>query len=424
MNPRNHGGILRRRAANAAGLVLLLAAGAARAGAAGPPSVADIVARTEAGTPEPGLALAGLEAEAPPTPTGAPPVVDKLKSYALDRQVYYCVDRRGRKTRRRRCRRSERRVVEIVSDPTGREPGQGRKAEYIVLHSALGGDGAGGCDGPVNYLLRHTVAAHFMVCRDGEIVRMVPVTDNARHVKNGAINESSIGIETETGYGSAPYFKASDWDPRGRWRLYASLSWLIRDIARQTGIPLDRQHVITHRAADAGIPGGHTDPGPYFDNDFQAPVFQDRRNRQYRAFRGMRGYVYPEFQSRFHQDATPYDYLMMLLADHTPPAISVAEDVDGLARILVSDQGRPADLGLYEVGVFRVVPDPEHPGEEIYDEKAVIEWSPADGALPPSQARIEHHFPPGDYAVVARDMAGNVQVSRYTAPAGPPVAGR
>ncbi|MDE2510966.1 MAG: N-acetylmuramoyl-L-alanine amidase, partial [Elusimicrobia bacterium] len=117
----------------------------------------------------------------------------------------------------------------------------------------------------MSHLLSSRSATHFIVCRDGQVTRMVRIEDIAIHVKNRAIDDASVGIETESGSPAPPYFIHGDWDPILYWRMYASIAWLVRAVAKETALPRDRAHIITHREADLGIPGAHVDPGPDFD---------------------------------------------------------------------------------------------------------------------------------------------------------------
>ncbi|MGK4584823.1 N-acetylmuramoyl-L-alanine amidase [Kitasatospora sp. HPMI-4] len=105
-------------------------------------------------------------------------------------------------------------------------------------------------------------SAHFVVrSRDGHTVQMVRTEDMAWHSGNSYLNAHSVGIEQE-GYATAG----------ARWftpRMYRSTAALVRHLAAEYGIPLDRQHILGHDnvppTATAGTKAMHWDPGPYWD---------------------------------------------------------------------------------------------------------------------------------------------------------------
>lgn len=121
---------------------------------------------------------------------------------------------------------------------------------------------------------RPPTAAHYLVGRDGAVVRMVPEEKKAYHVKGAGWNDRSIGIEHEV--------RQTPWPGRGRFplddwtapMLEASAS-LCAMICRKYGIPADRRHIRGH----SEIPGAdHHDPGPAFPWDaYLADVDARRR---------------------------------------------------------------------------------------------------------------------------------------------------
>jgi hypothetical protein len=250
---------------------------------------------------------------------------------------------------------------------------------YIVIHAS---GGAGGCSGSVSQLLGHSTAAHFIVCRDGRITRMVDIANIARHVKNEEIDRASVGIETESGYMKAPIFRPGDWDPANYWRMYASLAWLIRAVAKEANVPRDRDHIVTHEWADSADrfkPGvnidRHVDPGPYFDNG-----------------------RYPAFDAQFAGEAvTPREYLMRLVNDDVPPVITLAPD----KHVAVRD---PKSLGLAHIVIWTL-------NAQGKQEAKQFEWSaPLDG-MPPPAMMLDLPQTPGSYRIVARDLVGNTTSS-------------
>jgi N-acetyl-anhydromuramyl-L-alanine amidase AmpD len=106
------------------------------------------------------------------------------------------------------------------------------------------------------------LAWHYTIrSTDGLIAQHFPTKDVGWHAGNWYVNAKSIGIEHE-GFLTAPdaWFSES---------MYRSSARLVKYLAKKYGIPLDRQHILGHDNVPAtttsGIPGMHTDPGPYWD---------------------------------------------------------------------------------------------------------------------------------------------------------------
>ncbi|MEU0074537.1 N-acetylmuramoyl-L-alanine amidase [Streptomyces sp. NPDC006332] len=103
-----------------------------------------------------------------------------------------------------------------------------------------------------NYSLRST---------DGHIAQHVKAKDVAWHAGNWYVNAKSIGLEHE-GFLADP----DAWYTEA---MYRSSARLVRYLARQYDIPLDRQHILGHDnvpgPTTSTVPGMHTDPGPYWD---------------------------------------------------------------------------------------------------------------------------------------------------------------
>ncbi len=272
--------------------------------------------------------------------------------------------------------------------------------KYIVLHASGGATGKPrACEGTVSWLLSQKTAAHFMVCRDGRVIRMVKIENIANHVKNPDIDAASVGIETESGQpGSLNPFIASDWNPADYWRMYASMAWLVRAIAKETGLPRDRAHVITHEEADRGLARAHVDPGPFFQSA-----------------------AYPEFDARFPgQNVTPREYLMRLVADDTAPQIWMVAASGAVDQVEVKDTNA---LGLAHIRVWKLDAAGK-PGTLIQD------WSAPVAGMPPVSLKIAVPATPGSYRVVARDLVGNTsaglvkvpEIVPEPAPGGAPIA--
>lgn len=253
--------------------------------------------------------------------------------------------------------------------------------KYIVLHASGGATGKpGACEGSVSWLLQQKTAAHFMVCRDGRVIRMVAIENIANHVKNGEIDRTSVGIETESGQpNNRSPFVQTDWEPQSYWRMYASLAWLIRAIAKETGLPRDRAHVITHEEADRGIAAAHVDPGPFFDSA-----------------------NYPEFDARFPgQGVTPREFLMRLVADDLPPQIWMVPSAVSGDQVEMKDTN---ELGLSHIRVWSL--DASGKVDQL-----VQEWTAPVSGMPPVTLKIDVPRLPGSYRVVARDLVGNISAA-------------
>lgn len=97
---------------------------------------------------------------------------------------------------------------------------------------------------------------------DGHIAQHVQAKDVAWHAGNWYVNAKAIGLEHE-GFAA-----------QGTWyteAMYRSSAKLVRYLARQNNIPLDRAHILGHDNVPGTIPstvrGMHWDPGPYWDWD-------------------------------------------------------------------------------------------------------------------------------------------------------------
>jgi AmpD protein len=97
------------------------------------------------------------------------------------------------------------------------------------------------------------VSAHFLICRDGELVQFVPCSQRAWHAGESSwkgrtrCNDFSVGIELE-GTGEVPYTDAQ----------YDRLAALTRALEARYGI----RDIVGHSDI---APGRKHDPGPSFD---------------------------------------------------------------------------------------------------------------------------------------------------------------
>ncbi|NEA36823.1 peptidoglycan recognition family protein [Streptomyces sp. SID13031] len=139
----------------------------------------------------------------------------------------------------------------------GNRPKTG-KIDYIVIH-----DTEGGWQGTLNLVQDPTYVSwqYTMRSSDGHVWQHVNANDVAWHAGNWYVNMHSIGIEHEgfAAQGSTWYTEA----------LYRNSAKLVKYLAKQNNIPLDRAHIIGHDQVPGTVPstvaGMHWDPGPYWD---------------------------------------------------------------------------------------------------------------------------------------------------------------
>jgi N-acetyl-anhydromuramyl-L-alanine amidase AmpD len=132
------------------------------------------------------------------------------------------------------------------------------KINYIVIH-----DTEGGWQGTLNLIQDPTYVSwnYTMRSSDGHVWQHVNANDVAWHAGNWYVNMHSIGIEHEgfAAQGATWYTEA----------LYRNSAKLVKYLAKQNNIPLDRAHIIGHDQVPGTVPstvaGMHWDPGPYWD---------------------------------------------------------------------------------------------------------------------------------------------------------------
>lgn len=294
------------------------------------------------------------------------------------------VDRMEKMSRTVIGRNKKKRRIDTGVTPADRV--EAGKIKYVVLHASGGATGKpGACEGTVSWLLSQKTAAHFMVCRDGRVIRMVKIENIANHVKNSAVDDASVGIETESGQpdNSNPFI-LSDWDPRAYWRMYASMAWLIRAIAKETDLPRDRAHVVTHEEVDRGLARAHVDPGPFFENG-----------------------RFPEFDARFPGEAvTPREFLMRLIGDDAGPQLLMVAASGSVDEVEIKDTNL---LGLAHVRVWRQ--DAAGKATDLMQD-----WSAPAAGMPPVSLRVPVPLEPGVYRFVARDLVGNTSAAHVKVP--------
>ncbi|MEJ3742479.1 N-acetylmuramoyl-L-alanine amidase [Actinomycetes bacterium KLBMP 9797] len=138
----------------------------------------------------------------------------------------------------------------------GNRPKQ-QKIEYIVIH-----DTEGYFQPSVNLVLDPKYVSWHYTLRsvDGHIAQHLKAKDVGWHAGNWYVNAKAIGLEHE-GFAA-----------QGTWyteAMYRTSAKLVRHLARQLGIPLDRNHIIGHDNVPGTVPanvrGMHWDPGPYWN---------------------------------------------------------------------------------------------------------------------------------------------------------------
>ncbi|WNI19890.1 peptidoglycan recognition family protein [Streptomyces sp. ITFR-21] len=134
----------------------------------------------------------------------------------------------------------------------------GQKIDTIVIH-----DTEGYWDTAMQLVQDPTYLAwHYTVrSADGHVAQHLKTKDVGWHAGNWYTNAKSIGVEHE-GFLVDP----DAWYTEA---MYRSSARLVRYLAAEYHIPLDRQHILGHDNVPGPtasyVPGMHTDPGPYWD---------------------------------------------------------------------------------------------------------------------------------------------------------------
>lgn len=132
-----------------------------------------------------------------------------------------------------------------------------QKIEYIVIH-----DTEGSYQGTINLVQDVTYLSWHYTLRssDGHIAQHLRNKDVGWHAGNWYVNAKAIGLEHE-GFAA-----------QGTWyteAMYRSSAALVRHLAQQYDVPLDRNHIIGHDNVPGILPenvrGMHWDPGPYWN---------------------------------------------------------------------------------------------------------------------------------------------------------------
>lgn len=138
-------------------------------------------------------------------------------------------------------------------------PQAGPDIRYIVIH-----DTETSYQGAIDWFQNPAsyVAAHYVIrSSDGQITQMVKNKDVGWHAGNWYFNMHSIGIEHE-GY----MVEGASWYTE---KMYRSSAKLVKYLANQYDIPLDRAHIIGHEEIPGLTPerqkSMHEDPGAFWD---------------------------------------------------------------------------------------------------------------------------------------------------------------
>lgn len=144
-------------------------------------------------------------------------------------------------------------------DQADRTGADGPSLDYILIH-----DTETAYQPTVNLVQDPTYLAWNYTLRsaDGHVANHLDPADIGWHAGNWFLNMHSIGIEHEGWAGTGTWYTEA---------MYRSSAALVRHLAEEHDIPLDRAHVLGHDQVPGILPGYtknvHWDPGPYWDWD-------------------------------------------------------------------------------------------------------------------------------------------------------------
>lgn len=144
-------------------------------------------------------------------------------------------------------------------DQADRTGAGGPSLDYILIH-----DTETAYQPTVNLVQDPTYLAWNYTLRssDGHVANHLDPADVGWHAGNWFMNMHSIGLEHEGWAGTGAWYTEA---------MYQSSAALVRHLAAEHDIPLDRAHVIGHDQVPGILPGYtknvHWDPGPYWDWD-------------------------------------------------------------------------------------------------------------------------------------------------------------
>jgi hypothetical protein len=144
-------------------------------------------------------------------------------------------------------------------DQADRTGAGGPSLDYILIH-----DTETAYQPTVNLVQDATYLAWNYTLRssDGHVANHLDPADIGWHAGNWYMNMHSIGLEHEGWAGTGAWYTEA---------MYQASAELVRHLAAEHDIPLDRAHVIGHDQVPGVLPGYtknvHWDPGPYWDWD-------------------------------------------------------------------------------------------------------------------------------------------------------------
>lgn len=144
-------------------------------------------------------------------------------------------------------------------DQADRTGAGGPSLDYILVH-----DTETAYQPTVNLVQDPTYLAWNYTLRssDGHVANHLDPADVGWHAGNWYLNMHSIGVEHEGWAGTGAWYTEA---------MYRASAELVRHLAAEHDIPLDRAHVIGHDQVPGILPGYtknvHWDPGPYWDWD-------------------------------------------------------------------------------------------------------------------------------------------------------------
>jgi N-acetylmuramoyl-L-alanine amidase/FG-GAP-like repeat len=149
---------------------------------------------------------------------------------------------------------------DVADRPSTTAPHNGSPdIRYIVIH-----DTEGSFDGSISAFQNSAYLAgtnYIIRASDGKVTQMVENKNIVWHAGNMGFNQHGIGVEHE-GYA----MKQGSWYTEAE---YDSSATLVKHLASEFHIPLDREHIIGHDEIpgplDSYVAGMHWDPGPYWD---------------------------------------------------------------------------------------------------------------------------------------------------------------
>ena len=161
--------------------------------------------------------------------------------------------------------RIEIRIKDITNEvPYGHDPKRKPNVDVIVLHSCYHADSPDtfSIEGVIKQFIQYDVASHYLIARDGLILRLVSENHLAWHAGKSALpttnrtmlNSSSIGIETICSKWNGPTEEQ-----------YTALAGLVNDICER----YDINYIVSHEDI---APTRRSDPWCFNWNRFKAKL--------------------------------------------------------------------------------------------------------------------------------------------------------